>query len=50
MVITYEGDGHIAYYEKNGDLLHIYESNYKKCQVSERTIYSSDPLIRGYRD
>ena len=49
MVITYEGGGHVAYYEKRGDLLDLYEANYISCRVSTRTISSFDPVIRGFR-
>lgn len=49
MVITREGGGHVAYYERTGDELKLYEANYIKCQVSTRTISSSSEVIKGYR-
>lgn len=49
MVITYEGGGHVAYYEKEGDLLHIYEANFVPCSVSTRKLGTNSSVIRGYR-
>lgn len=49
MVITYDGKGHIAYYEKDGEYIDIYESNYIPCKPSTRRLTIGDPIIRGYR-
>ena len=49
MIITYDGKGHIAYYEKDGEWWDGYESNFEKCQTSIRRLPISDPSIRGYR-
>ena len=48
-VITWEGGGHVAYYEKEGDVLYLYESNFIPCQVSTRTLPVGSSVIRGYR-
>lgn len=49
MIITYDGGGHVAYYEKTGDILKIFEANYIPCKTSTRQIRVGDPLIRGFR-
>ena len=47
-VLLDEGMGHIAYYERSGDILKLKESNYIPCQYSEREIPLDYPSIRGY--
>ena len=49
MLITWEGGGHVAYYEREGDSLHIYEANYVPCSLGTRNLTIGDPVIRGYR-
>lgn len=49
MIITWEGGGHIGYYEKIGDKLRIMDSNFEKCTETVRWLDIGDPVIRGYR-
>lgn len=50
IVILNEGPySHVAHYTLNGAFLSVDEYNYIPCQYSERTIYTSDPRIKGYK-
>lgn len=49
MIITSEGQGHVADYRRVGNKLYLREANYIPCQVSERIIDIDSPFIIGYR-
>lgn len=49
IIITRDGKGHIAYYERVGDTLYLYEANFVPCQLSTRKLSIDDQVIIGYR-
>ena len=48
-LFDYKPFGHVAYVEKvNQDSIEISEANYKKCQITYRTVKLDDPHLLGY--
>lgn len=53
-VIVFKGTidnpyGHVAYIEGiEGNIIHIYQSNYDRCRINRDTVDLSDPGIKGF--